>query len=84
MTLRQLYSKLRKKYPKTLCRLDKNNNIYQVIDVESMDGETTFYIEQRKNRKFRVNAVWPSDEKGKRNLDGQRMLEAVKDIPGMC
>ena len=79
--LDRLEAKIKKKYPYVQTSVSGNADGELVLDVDT--GETNFYISQISGGKFSVNAVWPSDEKGKKNLDADAMVKAVSDISGM-
>jgi hypothetical protein len=80
--IQRLYSALIKKYPNVQIGVDQDSEGNPIIDIDS--EETTFYIVQKPNGKFSINAVWSGDEKGRKNLDAASMVKALAGIPGMA
>lgn len=79
--MRQLLKLIGEKYPNVSVSFDKDSDDRDILDVQT--SETSFYISKRANGNFCVNAEWPGDEKGKRNLNRDDMVKALKNIPGM-
>lgn len=79
--IQKLYAALTKKYPNIQIGIDQDSEGNPIIDVDS--GETTFYIVQKPNGRFAINAVWSGDETGRKNLDAASMIKSLDSIPGM-
>jgi hypothetical protein len=78
--LKQLMAKIKQKYPLVKLTIDGDIDGNIILDVET--GETNFYISRKPNGKFSVTSVWPADEKGKKNLDADKMVQSIGNIRG--